>query len=83
MFINFVQPIGSNFFTAIGKPYKGVFLSLTRQILFLLPLLLLFPLWFGIDGIMYAAPCADLMAAVIAITMTVGEVKKLNNFQLK
>ena len=83
VFINFVQPIGSNFFTAIGKPYKGVFLSLTRQILFLLPLLLLFPLWFGIDGIMYAAPCADLMAAVIAITMTVGEVKKLNNFQLK
>ncbi|MCH5264654.1 MAG: MATE family efflux transporter [Lachnospiraceae bacterium] len=77
IFINFVQPISSNFFTAIGKPYKGVFLSLTRQILFLLPLLLLFPLWMGIDGIMYAGPCADLLAAVIAISMTAFEIKKL------
>lgn len=76
-FVNFVQPIGANFFTAIGKPYKGVFLSLTRQILFLLPLILLLPLWLGIDGIMYAGPCADLIAAVIAISMVVYEVKRM------
>lgn len=76
-FANFVQPIGANFFTAIGKPYKGVFLSLTRQILFLLPLILLLPLWLGIDGIMYAGPCADLLAAVIAVVMIVYEVRHM------
>lgn len=78
-FINFVQPISSNFFTAIGKPYKGVFLSLTRQIIFLLPLLIIFPIFTGIDGIMFAAPCADMLAAAIAITMTWQESRKMKN----
>lgn len=72
-FINFMQPISSNFFTAIGKPLRGVFLSLTRQILFLLPLLIIFPLFMGIDGIMYAGPIADFMAGVIAIYMVAKE----------
>ena len=64
-FVNFMQPITSNFFTAIGKPKVGSFLALTRQILFLLPLILLFPLFLGIDGIMYAGPVADCLAAVV------------------
>lgn len=46
-FVNFMQPITSNFFTAIGKPKVGSFLALTRQILFLLPLILLVPVVFG------------------------------------
>lgn len=68
-FVNFMQPITSNFFTAIGKPKRGSFLALTRQIIFLLPLLLIFPLLFGIDGIMYAGPVADCMAAVVSAVM--------------
>lgn len=76
-FLNFVQPITSNFFTAIGKPQKGVFLSLTRQIIFLLPLILILPLVMGIDGIMYAAPIADLSAAAICAVMIRKEFKKM------
>lgn len=76
-FINFIQPISSNFFTAIGKPYKGIFLSLTRQILFLLPLILILPLIMGIDGIMYAGPCADLVAGIVAGIMTYKEIKNM------
>lgn len=68
-YVNFLQPITSTFFTSIGKPYKGIFLSLTRQILFLLPLLLLLPMWMGIDGILYAGPVADLLAAVVTVVM--------------
>jgi Na+-driven multidrug efflux pump len=68
-FVNFMQPISSNFFTAIGKPQRGGFLALTRQIIFLLPLLLLFPLFMGIDGVMYAGPIADCMAAITAFVM--------------
>ena len=66
----------SNFFTAIGKPKRGVFLSLTRQIIFLLPLLILFPIIMGIDGIMYAGPVADFMAAVISGVMVRRELKR-------
>lgn len=65
-FLNWLQCIASNFFTSIGKAIRGVFLSLTRQIIFLLPLILLLPLVMGIDGIMYAAPAADLIAAMLA-----------------
>ncbi|MBQ4529772.1 MAG: MATE family efflux transporter [Lachnospiraceae bacterium] len=75
-FINFMQPISSNFFTAIGKPGRGVFLSLTRQIIFLLPLLVIFPLFMGIDGIMYAGPIADFIAGIVAIGMVAVELKR-------
>lgn len=75
-FLNFLQPISSNFFTAIGKPKRGIFLSLTRQIIFLLPLLLILPLLTGIDGIMYAGPVADLMAGIAAVSMAAVELKR-------
>jgi Na+-driven multidrug efflux pump len=74
---NFIQPVTSTFFTSIGKSIKGVFLSLTRQIIFLLPLILLLPLKFGIDGILYAGPIADGMAAVVAIIMAFYEFKNI------
>jgi Na+-driven multidrug efflux pump len=75
-FVNFMQPISSNFFTAIGKPKVGMFLSLTRQIIFLLPFLLILPLFLGIDGLMYAGPIADFMAASVSIFMVIRELKR-------
>ena len=77
-FLNSVQPMSSTFFTSIGKPMKGLFLGLTRQIIFLLPLIVLFPMFLGIDGIMYAGPIADFMAAVTAVFMLRNEMKKMN-----
>lgn len=77
-FLNAVQPISSNLFTSIGKPEKGVFLSLTRQILFLLPLIVILPLFAGIDGIMYAAPIADLVAAVVSLVLVRKEFHRIN-----
>lgn len=74
-FINNIQPLSSNFFTSIGKPAKGTFLSLTRQIIFLLPLIVIFPRFFGIDGIVYAGPIADGMAATVSIIMLLLEVR--------
>ncbi len=74
--LNFIQPITSNFYTAIGKPVAGVFLSLTRQIIFLLPLLLILPMLIGIDGIMYAGPIADFVAAVVCLIMIALEMRR-------
>ena len=75
-FLNFVQPITSNCFTAIGKPAKGMFLSLTRQILFLLPLILILPLFLGLDGILFAGPIADGTAAVVSVWMIGKELRQ-------
>lgn len=74
--ITFIQPITSNFFTAIGKPIKGVFLSLTRQILFLLPLIIIMPRIFGLDGILYAGPIADFLSVTTAVVMILLELRK-------
>ena len=76
MFLCFMQPISANFFTAIGKPKKGIFMSLTRQIIFLLPLLLILPLFMGIDGVMYAGPVADLVATVVCTVLVVKEMRR-------
>ena len=81
--INCLQPITSTFFTSIGKPIKGVFLSLTRQILFFIPFLLILPLFFGIDGIIYTGPTADLLSAVVAIVMAGYEFKLMNQLEKK
>lgn len=75
-FVNFLQPISSNFFTSIGKPKVGSFLALTRQIIFLLPLIVIFPLFVGIDGIMYAGPIADFLAVVVVAIMVIRELRK-------
>ncbi len=80
-FLNGIQPVTSTFFTAIGKPVKGIFLSMTRQILFLLPLIVVFPLFLGIDGIMYAGPIADLAAGAAAIGMIAAEMRQITELE--
>lgn len=74
---NFMQPISSTFFTSIGKANKGTFLSLTRQIIFLQPLMFFLPTIFGIKGILYAAPIADSMAFVTAAVMVWSEMRAM------
>ncbi len=72
----FIQLLSANFFTSIGKPGKGVFLSLTRQVIYLIPLYIIFPLFWGVEGILYAQPCADVIAISTAIIMVAVEFKK-------
>ncbi|MCD8038272.1 MAG: MATE family efflux transporter [Lachnospiraceae bacterium] len=75
--LNALQPITSTFFTSIGKPLKGAFLSLTRQILFFVPPLLLLPRFMGIMGCVYAGPIADFLAAAVTIVMAACEFHKM------
>jgi Na+-driven multidrug efflux pump len=79
--VNFLQPITATFFTSIGKAFKGAVLSLTRQILFLLPLIIILPLFMGIDGILYAAPIADFAAMVVTIIMAAVEFKNMSRLE--
>ncbi len=76
-FINGIQPMSAGFFTSIGKAKLGAVVSLTRQILFLLPLILIFPLFMGIDGVMYAGPIADAASASVAIGFALRELRDM------
>ncbi|NLN97397.1 MAG: MATE family efflux transporter [Eubacteriaceae bacterium] len=76
-----IQMISSNFFAAIGKPLKGMILSLTRQVLFLIPLLIVLPLFFQIYGIMYAAPVADLSSFIVTSIFISKELKLMEEEQ--
>lgn len=80
-FVNGIQPVTSNFFSSIGKATKGIWLSLTRQIIFLLPLVLILPAFLGIDGVMYAGPVADGMAALVAILLVTKEIKNMKQLE--
>lgn len=74
-FLNGIQPITSTFCTVIGEPNKGTFLSLTRQVICFIPLMLVLPFAFagiggqamGIEGVMYVAPISDFLAAVLSL----------------
>lgn len=63
------QMVTSNFFQSIGMANKAIFLSLTRQLLFLLPCLLILPQFIGASGIWWSMPVSDLAASIVAAVM--------------
>ena len=79
--VNGVQLLSSNFFAAIGKPVKGLILSMTRQVIFLIPLVLILPLFFGLDGILFAGPAADSIAFAVTVILIMKEMKKMRILQ--
>jgi putative MATE family efflux protein len=72
------QIIASSYFQAIGKAKLATFLSLLRQIIVLLPLILLLPKFWGVEGVWIANPVSDLVAAVITYIFFRNELRKLN-----
>lgn len=70
------QMVTSNFFQSIGMAGKAIFLSLTRQMLILLPCLLILPQFFGVEGVWYSMPVSDLLASLIALMMLVMQFRK-------
>jgi len=70
------QMVITNFFQSIGKAKVSIFLSLCRQLLFLLPLLLTLPHIFGLNGVLYSIPGSDLIATITTVTMLIVYMKK-------
>lgn len=70
------QMITIGFFQSIGKASISIFLSLTRQLLFLVPLLLILPNFFGLEGIWYSVPIADGTAAITAAIVLIYHMRK-------
>ena len=77
IFLNGIQGAITMFLTSIGRAFQGAFLSLVRQIISLLPLLIILPYFMGVDGIMFAFPLADLAAFIVSVIVLRREMKKI------
>lgn len=72
------QVVSTSYFQSTGQPMKASVLSMLRQLLLLIPMILILPFYFGLDGILYAGPVADLGSAVIVAVFAFYELRKLN-----
>lgn len=72
-----LQVIGATYFQAVGKPIQAAILSLSRQVLLFIPLLLILPNYWGIEGVWRAAPISDCLAVMLTTAFVLVELKKL------
>lgn len=78
IFVAGAQIVTTSYFQATGQPLKANILSSLRQVLLLIPLLLILPRFWGLDGVLYAGLIADLLAGAIVLIFVAIELKKLN-----
>ena len=72
------QMVATNLFQCLGMVRKSILLSLSRQLLFLVPSVYLLPYWLGIKGVWYSFPISDLLASIMTFLFLVNLVRKLN-----
>ncbi len=70
------QMVTSNFFQSIGMARKAIIMSLSRQVLILLPCLIILPQFFGVKGVWYSLPTADILSSVVAACMLITQCRK-------
>lgn len=75
------QVVSTNFFQSIGKAGKSILLSLTRQAIFLIPLLIFLPKGLGLLGIWYAFPISDLMATIVTFILIKQQFRQLSRHE--
>jgi putative MATE family efflux protein len=76
-----IQIMGATMFLALGRAGPALFLSLSRQIIFLIPLVLVLPLVMGVNGVFVAFPIADVLATAITVIMLSREFARLNRME--
>ncbi|MGL6105876.1 MATE family efflux transporter [Romboutsia sp.] len=70
-----ISMIGSNYIQSIGKAKQAMFLSLLRQVILLVPMMLFLPKYFGLNGVWFAQPIADIVSCVVTTILIIREVK--------
>lgn len=73
------QIVTTNFFQSLGMAGKSIFLSLTRQIIFMIPLLVILPPYWGLDGVWSAYPISDAISTVVAIWMLIVQIRRIRH----
>jgi putative MATE family efflux protein len=74
------QMVASNFFLSIGMSKQAIFLALTRQLLFLIPCLIVLPRFFGIAGVWVSLPASDLTASVLTACLLAAQFRKFSSY---
>lgn len=77
------QIISTTYFQSIGKIGVSILLSLVRQVIFLLPLLLILPRYFGLDGIWLTFPVSDVLATIVTAILVLNSLRKLTREEVK
>lgn len=77
------QIVGSSYFQAVGKPKHATFLSLSRQVLILIPLLLILPKFFGFQGVVGSMPVSDILASIVTAIFLYYEIRHLDDSHTK
>ncbi len=77
------QMVTGNFFTSIGMAKTAIFLSLTRQVLYLIPLLLILPYFWGIDGVWWSCAIADSLACVTSAIVLYIYIRKFRRIHVE
>ncbi|MGL4292323.1 MAG: MATE family efflux transporter, partial [Bacteroidales bacterium] len=72
------QIVTTNFFQSLGMAWKAIFLSLSRQVLFLIPLIWLLPQFFDLDGVWYASPASDVVSGLLAASFIYFQWQRFN-----
>ncbi len=73
-----IQACGTTYFQALGKSGSTIFLGMSRQFIFLIPLVLLLPSYFGLLGVWFAFPSADILSTLVTVIWLIKGVKKLD-----
>jgi Na+-driven multidrug efflux pump len=76
------QVVGASLFQALGKAIPAFFLSSSRQLLFLVPLILLFPMFFQLMGVWFAYPAADILATTVTAIWVAREIQRLKRHEV-
>lgn len=71
----------AGFFPSIGKAKLGTICSLSRQVFFQLPLIHILPLLWGMNGVLFAGPVADISAALFSLVIVTYELKKMREYK--
>ena len=71
------QMVIGNFFQSIGMPGKSIIMSLSRQVLLLIPFLIILPRYYGINGIWYSMPASDFLSVILGFSLLIPQIRKL------
>ncbi len=75
------QVVAGSFFQSIGQAKKAIIQSVSRQVIFLVPALLIFPTLFGLNGVWIAIPVSDFLASLLSLYLLIGQIKIIRKMQ--
>lgn len=77
-----IQMSASSFYQSIGQPKKSMLIGLTRQVIFLIPAFTLLPRFFGLNGVWYSGPIADILSVALSLFILIREFKKMRKLEM-